>query len=394
MNYILWDSNRTQLLPFTFTRPVSEIRIGILTIREKWEYFLSSKLSYLTEKYLSSKFPLTIGKMNMLIDSSLLPDKSIASAIRQLKPGQMLFQKKPVAICISADELEELKTTGKLPKRSWNKIMLKSNLLRIEHIWDIYLINNVALQNDFLLLTANKKSARINTSNKIFNSRNVFFEKGANASCSIINAEGGSVYIGKDAEIMEGCMIRGPFALGEHSVLKMGAKIYGATTIGPYCKVGGEVSNSVLFGYTNKAHDGFLGNSVIGEWCNLGADTNNSNLKNNYSKVRIWNYEISSYMNSGLQFAGLFMGDHGKSGINTMFNTGTVAGVCTNIFGGGFPPKYIPSFSWGGPDGFELFELNKAVEAANEMFKRRNLRFGKTEKDIFRHLFLVLRTKT
>ncbi|RMG85869.1 MAG: glucose-1-phosphate thymidylyltransferase, partial [Bacteroidetes bacterium] len=246
------------------------------------------------------------------------------------------------------------------------------DLFRIKNLWDITRFNARAIQLDFDLLTANRTSAPISATNRILGEENIFMEPGARVEFATINATAGPVYIGKDAEIMEGALIRGPFAMGEHAVVKMGAKIYGATTLGPWCKVGGEVSNSVLFGYSNKGHDGFLGDSVIGEWCNIGADTNNSNLKNNYTEVKLWNYPAGRFIKTGQQFCGLFMGDHSKCGINTMFNTGTVVGVSANIFGDGFPRNFIPSFAWGGAAGFTTFKTDKAFETAEAMMRRRN----------------------
>ena len=236
------------------------------------------------------------------------------------------------------------------------------------------------------MLTKGRKSQFLPENNTILG-KDIFIEKGAKVSCSILNAEDGPIYIGKNAEVMEGSIIKGPFAMGESAVLKMGAKIYGATTLGPYCKVGGEVSNSVFFGYSSKAHDGFLGNSVIGEWCNLGADSNISNLKNNYAHVKLWNYEIERFINTELQFCGLIMGDHSKCGINTMFNTGTVVGVSSNVFGSGFPRNFIPSFNWGGAAGFSIYKLLKAFEVAEKVFERRKLRFDKIDKNILTQVY-------
>jgi len=386
MNFILCDFNRQNLLPFTFTRPVAEIRIGILTIREKWEKYLNSGTSSLTEKYLSSKFPLKKDKLNIFINASVLPDKNLVARIKSLKPAQQLFYKnKLIAVCLSKEQVNFISLPDKFD--GIETIRYNENIITIENIWDIFLKNEQAIKEDFVLVTKGRKSAKLSVTNKISDKENIFIEKGVKAEHAIINAATGPVYIGEGAEIMEGCMIRGPFALCEHATLKMGTKIYGATTVGPHSKAGGEISNSVIFGYSNKAHDGFLGNSVIGEWCNLGADTNNSNLKNNYSEVKVWSYAGKDFVTSGLQFCGLFMGDHSKCGINTMFNTGTVVGVSANIFGGDFPPKYIPSFSWGGSKGIEKFDLEKAIEVATAVYKRRGLKFGKIEKDIFKLLY-------
>ena len=237
------------------------------------------------------------------------------------------------------------------------------------------------------MITKNRKSQPIPAGVNTVNQENIFLEEGAKLTFCTLNASTGPIYIGKDAEIMEGCIVRGALAMCDNSVLKLGAKIYGATTIGPHSKVGGEVNNSVLMGYSNKGHDGFLGNSVLGEWCNLGADTNNSNLKNNYAEVRLWDYNTGRFAKTGLQFCGLMMGDHSKCGINTMFNTGTVVGVSANIFGSGFPRNFIPSFSWGGASGFTVYKTNKVFEVANEVMKRRKISFDDIEKRILENVY-------
>lgn len=388
MNYILCDFKRENFLPFTFTRPVADLRMGILTIREKWEKQLGEKTSTLTEKYLSSKFSCKKESVNICINATFFPSQNLVAKIKTLKHSQLITCKsKIVAVCLSEKEIN----FSSLPEsfNGFETINFEDELLQIENITDIFLKNDTAIKADFELLTKNRKSEKISSTNRTSGSENIFIEAGAKVEHAIINASTGPVYIGKNAEVMEGCMIRGPFALGEHAALKMGVKIYGATTIGPYCKVGGEVSNSVMFGYSNKAHDGFIGNSVIGEWCNLGADTNNSNLKNNYSNVKLWNYTMNDYIDTGLQFCGLFMGDHSKCGINTMFNTGTVVGVSSNIFGGEFPPKFIPSFSWGGANGFEKFKLEKAIELATAVYKRRDMVFDEKEIEVMKYLSVL-----
>jgi len=367
-------------------RPIADIRVGILTIREKWEKVIGEKISTLSDTYLTQKFPLKTASQNICINASVLPTEHLASKIKSLKPSQQIIYKgKMIAVYLVEDEIHFTSLPGNF--EGFETINYEEELLIIENIWDIFLLNDKALKEDFKMLTKNRKSEKISSTNKVIGETEIFVEPGARIECSIINASNGPVYIGKDAEVMEGSIIRGPLALCEHSTIKMGAKIYGATTVGPYSKVGGEVSNSVIFGYSNKAHDGFLGNSVIGEWCNLGADTNNSNLKNNYSHVKVWSFAQKKLVDSGLQFCGLFMGDHSKSGINTMFNTGTVTGVCCNIFGGDFPPKDIPSFFWGGSNGFEMFKINKAIELASEVYKRRNMVFDEKEISIMKHLY-------
>lgn len=384
MNFILFDgAERPQLLPFTYTRPVAEIRIGILTIREKWEIMLSEKLSYLTQDYLSTRFPIHIESQNILINGSVLPNAFLVDAIINLKEHEKLvYENTLVAIAASKDEIEN-HTFLTNPKSTLN---IQLETLNIKHTWDIFTLNDYALRADFELITRGRKSQSIYAPNQLSGFEQIFIEEGAKVSVSILNATNGPIYIGKNAEVMEGCMIRGPFSLGENSTLKMGSKIYGATTIGLECKMAGEITNSVVFGYSNKSHEGYLGNSVIGEWCNLGADTNISNLKNNYSKVKVWSFAEEQYINTGLQFCGLAMGDHSKCSINTQFNTGTVVGVSANIFGAGFPDKRIDSFSWGGAAGFEGFEIDKAIALAKRVYERRGRTFDNTDQEIFKHL--------
>jgi UDP-N-acetylglucosamine diphosphorylase/glucosamine-1-phosphate N-acetyltransferase len=387
MNYILFDDQASiSLLPFTFTRPVSAIRAGILTIAEKWQMHLGATVSYFTSDYLTGKYQKKIGEDNLLINGSLIPDEDLLAAISKLKSGQELIKdKKLLAARVTADGVN--KYNFPLAALNTGSVIYDKPVVSIENPWEIFIRNDQLIRIDYKRLTRDKKSAPISKTNTLLGEENIFLEPGAKVECSIINASAGPVYIGKNAEVMEGCMIRGPFALCDNAVLKMGAKVYGATTIGPYSKAGGEISNSVILGCSNKAHDGFLGNSVIGEWCNLGADTNNSNLKNNYGDVKIWSYGLKNYIDTGLQFCGLFMGDHSKSGINTMFNTGTVVGVSANIFGGGFPGKYIPSFCWGGVNEMYDFRIEKAIELATEVFKRRGFIFDENETAILHHLY-------
>jgi UDP-N-acetylglucosamine diphosphorylase/glucosamine-1-phosphate N-acetyltransferase len=381
MNYILFDDkNRINLLPFTFTRPVADIRIGILTIREKWELLLKEKTSTKTENYLSRKFPLKQDVKNIWINGAVCPNEQLIMEIKDLKLNQVLLLSDVIIAC-NADNFNINNLS------SFEKIESHSQFLRIENVWDIFSKNEAAIKADFDLITKSRTSQPISTSNQVIKPENIFIEEGAKVECSILNASSGPIYIGKDAEIMEGSIVRGPFALGEHSTLKLGAKIYGPTTIGPHSKVGGEVNNSIIFGFSNKAHDGFLGNSVIGEWCNIGADSNNSNLKNNYAQVKLWNYNKERFVNTGLTFCGLMMGDHSKCGINTMFNTGTVVGVNANIFGAGFPRNFVPSFSWGGAAGFTTYKLTDAFDAASRVFERRGMVFNETEQAILTHVF-------
>lgn len=381
-NTVLFDYNRKSLLPFTFTRPVAEIRVGILTIREHWELLLEGTISYLTQDYLSKKFPEWREQENLFLNGAVIPNEELLNAARRLSLGQRLVANGVPLAAFAAGWPDPVSPYGR-----FTDIPFTGKVTIISNVWDIFILNDQVLKQQFQLLTAGRKSAPLSNTNRLIAPHNIFAEPGAVAECAIINASAGPVYLGKKSEIMEGAMIRGPFALGDNATVKMGAKIYGATTIGPHCKVGGEISNSVVFGYSNKAHDGFLGNSVIGEWCNLGADTNNSNLKNNYSNVQVYDAGSGEMINSGLTFCGLFMGDHSKSAINSMFNTGTVAGVSANIFGAGFPPKFIPSFSWGGFENSPQFEFKKSAELAKQVFKRRGMDFDATEEAILKAVF-------
>ena len=382
MNYILFDSDvRNSLLPFTFTRPVAEIRIGILTIREKWEFFLGFTTTTITEEYLEDKYPMVELNKNILINASFLPTKNLVKQVKKLSKNQAIFQGEQVVAFFTSDTQENVDFD------SYEQLEFQEDLIQIKHTSDIFSLNDKAIQADFDLLTEGRTSQPIPDGVHTIQKQNIFIEQGATVSYSSLNASKGPIYIGKDSEIMEGCLVRGPFALGKNSILKMGTKAYGATTLGPHCKVGGEINNSVLFGYSSKGHEGFLGNSVLGEWCNIGADSNSSNLKNNYAEVKLWNYENERFTNTGLQFCGLIMGDHSKCGINTMFNTGTVVGVSANIFGSGFPRNFIPSFSWGGAAGFTTYQMKKVIEVAKVVMKRRDLELSETDISILQHVF-------
>jgi len=386
MNYILFDDNRREyLLPLTYFRPVADIRFGILTIRQKWEKYLKSSTSTLTEDYLSKKYPLIRGKENLLINGGICPNKALVDQINKLEPNQTLIKGEVIiAMHLTFDDLDKPFVLDELDQI---EIQCEIPYMEINFPWDIFHQNDVALIDDFALITKNRQSKPVSKTNTIIGNGDLFVEEGATIEGAILNTSTGPVYIGKSAEIMEGSMIRGPFALLEHSTVKMGAKIYGATTIGPHSKIGGEVNNSVIFGYSNKAHDGFLGNSVIAEWCNFGAGSNNSNLKNTYDNIKLWCYPEKTFIDTSLQFCGLIMGDHSKCGINTMFNTGTVVGVSCNIFGTGFPRNFIPSFSWGGTSGFSTYNLKKAIAVASEVYQRRNIYLNDVEKDIFNQVF-------
>ena len=386
MNYILFDGeHRDALLPFTYTRPVADIRIGILTIREKWELSLGATTTTITEDYLSDKYPMVEMEQNVMINASYLPTRVLVSQIKNLKENQAIYNGDTMIAFFSLEDQE-------IDINNLEVLQHEDPHLKVETTWDIFSKNGAAIQADYNLITTDRTSAPIPEKTVAFNPEAIFIEEGAKLPLCVLNATDGPIYIGKNTEIMEGSMVRGPFALCEGATLKMGTKIYGPTTVGPHSKVGGEVNNSVFFGYANKAHDGFLGNSVIGEWCNFGADTNNSNLKNNYAEVRLWSYETENFAKTGLQFCGLMMGDHSKCGINTMFNTGTVVGVNANIFGSGFPRNFIPSFSWGGSKGFTTYETSKAFEVAKEVMKRRGLEFTAQDSAILEHIFKLSAT--
>jgi UDP-N-acetylglucosamine diphosphorylase/glucosamine-1-phosphate N-acetyltransferase len=382
MNYILFDGPvRNALLPFTFTRPVADILVGIMTIRQKWEMRLGSTTTTLTEEYLSDKYPMVELEENVMINASFLPNDVLAEMVSNLEPNQAIFKGDEVIAFYTQEDQESVDFD------TYDIIEYNEECITIEHTWDIFSKNEEAIREDFEFLTEDRKSQPIPKSVNVIASENIFIEEGAKLEFVTLNASSGPIYIGKDSEIMEGTVIRGPFALCESAQVKMGSKIYGATTVGPQSRIGGEVKNAVLFANSNKGHDGFLGDSVLGEWCNIGADSNNSNLKNNYEEVKLWSYETEGFAKTGLQFCGLMMGDHSKCGINTMFNTGTVVGVSANIFGSGFPRNFVPSFSWGGASGFTTYITKKAFETARIVMSRRNVEFDEREAAILEHVF-------
>jgi UDP-N-acetylglucosamine diphosphorylase/glucosamine-1-phosphate N-acetyltransferase len=384
MNYILFDGPaRNALLPFTFTRPVADILVGIMTIRQKWELHLGSTTTTLTEEYLSDKYPMVELEGNVMINASFLPNAILAELVSNLEPNQAIFKKDEIIAFYTSENQEEVDFD------TYEIIEYNDDCITIENTWDIFSKNDVAIREDFELLTQDRRSQPIPKSVNVIAPENVFIEEGAKLEYVTLNASSGPIYIGRDTEIMEGSVIRGPFALCDNAQVKMASKIYGATTVGPYSRVGGEVKNVVIFAYSNKGHDGFLGDSVLGEWCNIGADSNNSNLKNNYEEVRLWSYQTEGFAKTGLQFCGLMMGDHSKCGINTMFNTGTVVGVSANIFGSGFPRNFVPSFSWGGASGFTTYLTKKAFETAKLVMSRRNIVFDEKEAAILEHVFEV-----
>lgn len=369
-------------LPFTYTKPLAELRMGILTFRERWEYLFRTPCSSWGEDYMQAKYPLEVASDNLIVAATLIPTKSLIDDFKALKAGEALFKGEQL-MGYRAESLINSKEAASL-----KKIQYPAEVLSIQHPWELFSKNDEVLRNDFALLTKGKKSNPLSPTNTLVgDAGQLFIEEGASVECSILNTETGPIYVGKNAQIMEGCIVRGGLAMCESAVLKMGAKLYGASTFGPYCKVGGEVNNAILMGYSNKGHEGFLGNSVLGEWCNLGADTNTSNLKNNYAPVKLWSYDTGRFAQTGLQFCGLMMGDHSKTGINTMFNTGTVVGVSANIFGSGFPRNFVPSFSWGGASGYSEYKTNKAFETAAAMMARRGQEFDEIEQAILETVF-------
>ena len=369
-------------LPLTFTRPVAELRIGILTFQERWKKLLEIEdIAFLTEDYLQEKFKKPESKESLLIVPNFLPTESVLEQIKKIKQGEALIYQNEVIIAKLDMSNFSLSQITKMTD-------VEGELLFVKSPSDIFTYNQQFLDYDFELLTRNRKSQELSeTNNFLGDKKDLFIEEGAEIEFATLNCKTGKIYVGKNAEIMEGTMIRGSLALCEGSKINMGAKVYGATTIGPYSKVGGEVNNIVIFGYSNKGHEGFIGNSVIGEWCNLGADTNSSNLKNNYANVKLWNYRLSKFVDTGLQFCGLIMGDHSKSAINTQFNTGTVVGVAANIFKTGFPPNLVKSFSWGGMNGDESYRLDKVLEVMEKVMQRRKVDLTDVDKNIISHLY-------
>ncbi|MFZ6051159.1 GlmU family protein [Halocola ammonii] len=392
-NYLLFEDNREiKFRPLSLTRHLSNLRFGISTLKEKWELMLKSSTScHLIEerRYLGKKYHGVYTDNNILINSRIIPDSELIAHIHNLELNTCLTSGNTILACRlgkkSAESFDPESESENTQRREYTP---KNTLFSVKQITDIFSKNREAISFDFKLLTKGRTSLKLSDSvHHIGKPEDLFLEEGAKVPLCSINTSSGPVYIGKNVEVMEGAMLRGPLALCDHSVVKMGAKVYGASTVGPWSKIGGEVNNCVFQGYSNKAHDGFLGNSVIGEWCNLGADTNCSNLKNNYGSVRIWDFQKEDYASSGLIFCGLLMGDHSKCGINTMFNTGTTVGVNANIFGGGFPPKYIPSFSWGGENTWEEYNLDKALDVAETVYARRNLELEETDREILKYIF-------
>ncbi|MET6996227.1 putative sugar nucleotidyl transferase [Chitinophaga defluvii] len=382
-NYILFDTPERDLLyPFTHTRPVAACRVGILTIQEKWEHWLGKRVSHFTMPYLQEKYPLkrvADEVISVLINGHVLPTEALVQAIAALNPGEELY--KDDRLLVKVLRGGDFHVPSVQERKNY-----KEDICAIYKPWEIALLNDRAIREDFNLLTRGRTSAPIPVSNQIIGAENIFLEEGARVEYCTINASTGPVYIGKDALVMEGCLIRGSLAIGERAVLKMGTKVYGATTIGPFCTGGGEIKNTVLFGYSNKAHDGYLGDAVIGEWCNLGANTTCSNLKNNVSEVTVWMEARQEAWGVGYK-CGVLMGDYSRCGINTMLNTGTVIGVSCNVFGGDFPSKFLPSFTWGKN---MQYRLEDALKDAGAWMRLKDKEMEETDKDILREVFELI----
>lgn len=377
-NIILFDpvKVRTNMLPLTYTRPVALLRHGITTISEKWQRAIPGAYSYSTQDYLSIKYPMIEASDgdNLFIAGNIHPDAQLVEAILDLQPGESLIHNGKTIARRGNGEPNSQKEYTAEP-------------FAINHVYDIFMLNDEALRRDFAALTAGKKSQPLSDTNRLIGDPSqLFIEEGATVEGSILNVKKGPIYIGRDAEIMEGACLRGPIALCEHAVVNMGGKIYGATTLGPYCKVGGELNNVVMTGYSNKAHDGFLGNAVIGEWCNLGAGCTASNLKNTYAPIKLWSIAEVRFVKTGLQFCGLIMGDHSKAGINTMFNTATIVGVGVNFYSAGFPRTFIQSFTEGSTLGMRDVNMNSFFDTASRMMARRHVELTPIDKEIFIHI--------
>jgi UDP-N-acetylglucosamine diphosphorylase/glucosamine-1-phosphate N-acetyltransferase len=388
-NIIFFDGElHGALLPLTFTRPVADLRVGILTIKEKWERRLNGQGSFLTQPFLQSKFPLILEDDNYLISSGLLPSDELVTIIANLSNNEVLLKNGDlVAARLDRHAVDVLNGEDDPDHLQMLELPDSIEIRLIEKPWHLLTQNKAEIEIDFDLLTQGRSSQPIPLSNRVVDADRIFIEEGASVELATLNASTGSIYIGSNAVVMEGCLVRGPLALCDKAQLRMGTRIYGPTTIGPGAKAGGEINNSILWGNTNKAHEGYLGNAVLGEWCNLGADTNNSDLKNNYEEVKLWSHVSERFEKTGLQFLGLIMGDHSKCGINTMFNTGTVVGVSANIFGDGFPRNFIPSFSWGGAAGFQTYQLPKALDTINRVWARRNRSLEPVDLDILQQVY-------
>ncbi len=389
-NYILFDDNAAMtLLPLTYGKPIAELRTGIYSFKERWELFLKEEISYNTQDYLQDKYPIRLAENSIYINAGIIASAEIYKQINTLSTGECLVNStsdRIIAFCPAKAKIYSLEEINAIANNfSVKQVDVEVKILQFP--WEIFSWNKEVIESDFPLITEGRTSASLNNTNTLIGNNPIFIEKTAKINATVINTENGPVYIGENAEIMEGSLIRGPFVMGENAVLKMNSKMYGATTIGHGCKVGGEINNSVFTANSNKAHDGFIGNAVIGEWCNLGADTNNSNLKNTYEEVKLWSFVEDKFVKTGLQFCGLIMGDHSKSSINTMFNTGTVIGFSSNLFGEGFHRNFVPSFTWGGHRKYSAYQLDKAIKTAKLVLERRGIPFTEADEKIFVEIF-------
>ena len=391
-NLILFDDQAwSGLLPLTWLKPVAELRMGILTMKERWELLLTGQASQVTQDYLADEFPLELARDNYFINASLLPTKDIVKRLLELSQGEALIYEDELLVARLDDK--SILRIGDENEEDGEEIKgypYEGEVTLLRRPYDLFTYAGRMVTEDFETLTASRHSQTLSDSNTVIgDASKVFLERGVTLEACILNTTDGPIYIGADCNVMEGSMLRGPLALCASVKVKMGTKLYGNTAIGPHCAVGGEVSNVVMQGYSNKGHDGYLGNAVIGEWCNLGADTNASNLKNNYAGVRVWDYDAERFTDSGKQFCGLIMGDHAKCGINTMFNTGTVVGVAANVYGGGYPRTFVPDFAWGGPSGMVTHRMNKMVEMGNRMMSRRGKHLSEDAIAALEHVYAL-----
>lgn len=381
MAIVLFDNAlRTQLYPFTATRAVADLRCGIVTIKERWQLKTKQKVFVYTEKYLQPLYE-TIGDSTAIwVDASVLADDQLVNRILALQNGEALTDEYGWI----AGRSEQLQHSPPLPDSSglFTEVYTAATK-RLQYPWQLFQWNDAMIREDFSLLVQNRSSEPVSHTNQVIQTADIFIEEGAKVEFCTLNSTTGPVYIGKDATIMEGVMIRGPFALGENSLLKMGTKIYGATTLGPYCMAGGEIKNTIMMGYSNKGHDGYLGDSVIGEWCNLGAGTSNSNIKNTGGNIKMWNAFTHSFENAG-QKCGVVMGDYSRTAINSSINTGSMIGVCANVFGNGLLPKVVNDFSWGLN---ERYTLDKAIQDIDNWKQLKNKKITTIEVDLLKHIF-------
>jgi len=388
-NVIMFDDNdvRKQLLPFTYTRPVALLRLGITTIDEKWRAMLGSEAhySYLTVPYLKKKFPLKARRSrNLMVAGHVVPTPALAQQVLALQPGE--------ALMVGEELLAFNGSAHDFDTRHFSRVVYPDvKPVIINHLYDLFECNGEVLQQDFERLTHRRHSQPVPDNNTVIGDKKlIFIEKGAVVQGAMLNTTTGPIYIGKDVEVMEGACIRGPFAACHDAKVRIGAKVYGAVTLGPHCKIGGEVENSVFIGYSNKAHEGFLGDAVIGEWCNIGGGTTASNLKNDYSEIKLWNYATKRFERTGLQFCGLFMGDHSKIGVNCMINTATVLGVGVNIHGAGFPRNFVPSFQEGSSNaGFKNVPLDAFMDIAQRVMARRHIPLTQVDRDIYKAIYNI-----